>query len=169
LVSYLANRDPNAPLWPGSWWQRSADMLRMDLSSAGIASEDDQGRVVDFHGQRTTFITGLARAGVKPATAQRLARHSDINLTLGTYTRLDMEDLAGAVNHLPELRLVPSAPPTEPEALAAQADDRPNDPDLDRIVTTWPRLAEPIRKAILALLATVEPDPNHQTDPKTCT
>ena len=60
-------------------------------------AEEPRGRVVDFHGQRTTFITGLARAGVTPATAQRLARHSDINLTLGTYTRLGMEDLAAAV------------------------------------------------------------------------
>ena len=81
LVSYLANRNPNSPLWPGSWWQRSAEMLRMDLSNAGIAAEDDQGRVVDFHGQRTTFITGLARAGVgrprlrgSPATATSTLR-----------------------------------------------------------------------------------------------
>lgn len=150
LVSYLANRNPNSPLWPGSWWQRSAEMLRMDLSNAGIAAEDDQGRVVDFHGQRTTFITGLARAGVKPATAQRLARHSDINLTLGTYTRLDMEDLAGAVNNLSVLRLVsqPSTeqPPPLPEKSASE------DADLDRLIVSWPQLAEPIRRAILAIL-----------------
>jgi integrase len=83
LTTYLANRKPGDPVWPGFWWQRSAEMLRLDLLNAGIEPVDDEGRVVDFHGQRMTFITGLARAGVAPATAQRLARHSDINLTMG--------------------------------------------------------------------------------------
>src|SRR5208283_2930007 len=106
LTTYLAKRKPGDPLWPGAWWQRSAEMLRQDLLNTGIEPEDDEGRVVDFHGQRTTFITGLARAGVAPATAQRLARHSDINLTMGVYTRLDMHDLAGAMKNMPELRLV---------------------------------------------------------------
>ena len=44
-----------------------AEMLRLDLADAKIEPEDAQGRVVDFHGQRTTFISALARAGVSPA------------------------------------------------------------------------------------------------------
>jgi integrase len=74
-------------------------MLQIDLEEAGIVARDDH-QIVDFHALRTTFITGLARAGVAPALAQKLARHSDINLTLNAYTRLQMNDLAGAVGRL---------------------------------------------------------------------
>jgi hypothetical protein len=132
----------------------------MDLLNAGIEPEDDEGRVVDFHGQRTTFITGLARAGVAPATAQRLARHSDINLTMGVYTRLDMEDLAGAVNNLPELRLVSPPAIIQPPAPSDSAGQAPDDADLNRLVASWPRLSDPIRKAILAVLAAAESTPS---------
>jgi integrase len=78
-------------------------MLALDLADAGIPRADRDGRVVDFHALRTTFITGLARAGVMPAMAQKLARHSDINLTLGVYTQLQLNDLAEAVAKLPVL------------------------------------------------------------------
>jgi len=68
-----------------------------DLKRAGIAIVDDQGRVLDFHSLRYTFITSLAKAGVHPGKAQRLARHSDINLTMNTYTQLEVDDLRGAM------------------------------------------------------------------------
>jgi integrase len=42
--------------------------------------------VVDFHALRHTFITSLAAAGVHPKTAQMLARHSTITLTMDRYT-----------------------------------------------------------------------------------
>jgi site-specific recombinase XerC len=100
---YLAGRSADEPVWPGSWWRISAKMLRLDLADAGIAAEDSEGLVVDFHALRTTFITGIARAGIAPAVVQKLARHSDVNLTLGTYTRLQMTDLAGAVDKLPTI------------------------------------------------------------------
>lgn len=48
-----------------------------------------------------TFITNLARAGVSPKAAQLLARHSDINLTMNTYTMLGIMDQAAAVEELP--------------------------------------------------------------------
>jgi len=56
---------------------------------------------VDVHSLRHTFATLLARNGVMPATAQRLMRHSDIRLTMNTYTHLDLADTAGAVAALP--------------------------------------------------------------------
>jgi len=49
---------------------------------------DDRGRYADFHALRKAFITNLSRAGASPKTAQLLARHSDINLTMNTYTML---------------------------------------------------------------------------------
>jgi site-specific recombinase XerC len=88
IQDYIDGRPVREKIWAGSWWEKSAKMLRQDLADAGISPIDEQGRVIDFHGQRTTFITGLARAGVSVSTAQKLARHSDVNLTLGTYTRL---------------------------------------------------------------------------------
>ena len=54
---------------------------------------------------RKTFITNLSRAGVSPKTAQLLARHSDINLTMNTYTMLGVLDQAAAVEALPPIPL----------------------------------------------------------------
>ena len=156
MRQYLAGRPSHHQVWPGSWWQRSAEMLRLDLIDAEIPPEDDGGRVVDFHGQRTTFITGLARAGVPPATAQKLARHSDINLTLGTYTRLGIEDLATAVRSLPELRTGAGSPTTRHGPRESREAAQCQDPELNRLVTSWPRLSAPIRRAILALLGSEE-------------
>jgi len=55
----------------------------------------------DFHGLRHLFITRLERAGVSPKMAQTLARHSDIRLTLGIYTHLEVNDQAAAICSLP--------------------------------------------------------------------
>ena len=79
-------------------------MLRRDLERAGIPYADAQGRVMDFHSLGVTFVTNLSRAGVSLTTAQKLARHSDPKLTANTYTRLDIDDLAGAVESLLALR-----------------------------------------------------------------
>lgn len=56
-----------------------------------------------------TFGTNLARAGVPPKVAQELMRHSDVKLTLNTYSHVGLHDLAGAVEQLPALpTLAPS-------------------------------------------------------------
>lgn len=157
FAEYLANRPPTLPVWPGSWWRRSAEMLRLDLSDAKIEPVDAEGRVIDFHGQRTTFITSLARAGVTPAAAQKLARHSDINLTLGVYTRLDAQDLTEALRRLPELSPTGSpstgSRPARSE-LGKQEDKSP--PELAKVVSAWPTLPDHIRQAILALISTAQ-------------
>jgi integrase len=77
--------------------KRTSGMIRKDLESAGIPYADQLGRVIDFHSLRMTFITNLSRAGVTPKTAQTLARHSDINLTMNTYTMIGVLDQASAV------------------------------------------------------------------------
>lgn len=81
-------------LFPGSWVRKrmAGKMLKRDLKRAGIAYVDG-GRYADFHALRHTFITNLARAEVHPAKAQRLARHSSINLTMNVYTSLNVDDL----------------------------------------------------------------------------
>ena len=114
-------RSPGQPLFAITG-KHTAEMLQKDLArarqawikeahddrercrrekSSFLARQDENGRVVDFHALRTTFVTNLSRSGVHPKTAQTLARHSDINLTMNTYTRLGVLDQAAAVESLP--------------------------------------------------------------------
>ncbi len=93
---------PHAPVFPPIT-RHTARMLREDLKTAGIPYVNDQGRYADFHALRHTFITNLAGSGVHPKTAQALARHSDINLTMSRYTHSVLEAQSEAVNLLPDL------------------------------------------------------------------
>ena len=43
----------------------------------------------------------MVKAGVNPKTAQSLARHSTIDLTMNVYTSLTVNDQASALNSLP--------------------------------------------------------------------
>ena len=63
-------------------------------------SRTEQGRL-DFHALRHTYISGLSAAGTHPKTAQELARHSDISLTMGVYLHVQLRDLGVAVDSLP--------------------------------------------------------------------
>jgi len=85
LSAWLESRAPGKPVLDVP--EKTAKLLRHDLKAAGIPYVDDRGRVIDFHALRVTFITSRARNGVHPAKAQKLARHSDVKLTLGVYTR----------------------------------------------------------------------------------
>ncbi len=57
----------------------------------------------DFHALRHQFISMLAKAGVHPKTAQELARHSTITLTMDHYTHVGLYDLAAALSSIPAL------------------------------------------------------------------
>jgi integrase len=81
-----------------------------------IDKHDADGRVIDVHALRHTTATYLAKAGVAPRTAQAIMRHSDIRLTLGTYTDLRLLDTAAAVDVLPSL---PASTPAPAEAAPA--------------------------------------------------
>jgi integrase len=63
--------------------------------------QDSAGRYADFHATRHTFISNLTRVGTSPNMAKTLARHSDINLTMGVYTHLALFDQAAAIQALP--------------------------------------------------------------------
>ncbi|MGE3778024.1 MAG: tyrosine-type recombinase/integrase [Pirellulaceae bacterium] len=54
---------------------------------------------------RHTFGTLLSKAGVTLRTVQAAMRHSNIDLTMNTYTDPKLLDVAGAVEALPELLL----------------------------------------------------------------
>jgi integrase len=121
LRGYLAGKPAGAPLWPGYWSERAADMLKVDLAAARagwIAEAEDPGErkrreesdtlvyevqgpdgplFADFHSLRHSYITLLERSGVSPKMAQQLARHSDIRQTMQRYTHATLLDLGAAV------------------------------------------------------------------------
>jgi integrase len=125
LRSHLAGRPEREPVWPGSWWTRAADMIRLDLEAAGIPFVTD-GRdgplYADLHALRHSFVALLDRSGATLREAMQLARHSDPKLTMRTYGRLRLADLGGAVSRLPSLTPIATHGP-RPEALPATGTD----------------------------------------------
>ena len=131
LREWLATKEkmpPDAPLFPisdkvpGGKDRRTSKMMLTDLKAARkkwieeaetpeekerrkqsdfLSYRDENGLYADFHANRHTFITNLSRVGVKPRTAQSLARHSDIRLTMGVYTHIGLIDQAEAIETLP--------------------------------------------------------------------
>jgi integrase len=89
----------------------------MDLQAAGIPYMEDAGRYFDFHSLRKQFITGLVRGGVSSRVAQELARHSDIRLTMETYTDARLLDVAGALDQLPLIMPKKEQPEAERQAV----------------------------------------------------
>jgi integrase len=79
----------------------SATEQRRREQSDFLRHTDSQGRVVDFHGLRHTFISQVVRTGASVKVAQELARHSTPTLTIGLYSHTRREDLAAALENLP--------------------------------------------------------------------
>lgn len=108
---------------PGGMQRKTNKMIERDLMAArdkwlDEAKEDDEelkkrlksdflcfcnhdGLFADFHSLRHGFVTSLAKAGVLPKMAQTLARHSDVRLTLGVYTHVELHDRSAAIESLP--------------------------------------------------------------------
>ncbi len=93
---------PSAQAFINMQPKTGASMLRRDLEQAEIEYENEDG-TADFHALRHTFCSLLARSGVQPQTAQRLMRHSDINLTMKHYTHILLDDKRMAVSALPKI------------------------------------------------------------------
>jgi len=106
LQQYFADNlaMPHTKAFSGMWKDSGAAMLKQDLELAGIEYETEEG-VADFHSLRHTFGTLLAQSGVLPQEAQKLMRHSDVNLTMGIYTHLQYSDKAKAINKLPAIQI----------------------------------------------------------------
>lgn len=95
LRPFVASRPPGSPVLAVP--VRTAKMLRADLAAAGIPHTDAQGRVLDFHALRHSYITHLILSGANPKVVQTLARHSTITLTLDRYTHVDADDVRKAL------------------------------------------------------------------------
>ena len=103
LNAYFADRLPGARAFPMPDRRVGAEIVEADLKTAGIEATDAAGRVADFHALRHTFITNLCNGGVHPKTAQSLARHSSITLTMDRYTHLSVADARAGLDALPDL------------------------------------------------------------------
>ena len=108
LQAWLGGRndlDPAEPLFAlrteSGGLRRTSKMMRLDLERAGIPYCDEDRLYADFHANRHTFISNLAKAGVTPKLAQSVARHSDVNLTMGVYSHVEVHEQAAAINALP--------------------------------------------------------------------
>ena len=93
---------------------KTCKMIKADLEAANICYVDESGRYADFHSLRHTTGSWLAASGVHPSVAQRIMRHSDINLTMSRYTHLFRGQESEAVARLPDLSL-----PSEQQKAAA--------------------------------------------------
>jgi hypothetical protein len=95
-----------------------------------------------------------------PKAAQSLARHSDINLTMNTYTMLRVLDQAAAVEALPP---VPEAKGRKAGAkdrkrradsatgcAASGSIDPPASDDVARILAAWAQIPADVRERLLA-------------------
>ena len=73
----------------------AALMLDQDLERANIPKMAPGGKL-DFHALRVAYVTLLLESGIDAKTAQTLARHSNLALTMETYGRARQDKLAAA-------------------------------------------------------------------------
>jgi integrase len=99
-TSKMLQRDLDSArkIWIGEA-KREEERKRREKSDF-LCYKNAKGLYADFHAMRHTFITNLCRANVSPKTAQALARHSDIRLTMNVYTHIDQEEQAAAIGKL---------------------------------------------------------------------
>jgi integrase len=88
-----------------------------------LSYTDQTDRVADFHALRHTFITNLASGGVHPKTAQTLARHSTVTLTMDRYAHSDGAAEQAALQALPQVGQV-LARPQQPDPAAQASGDK---------------------------------------------
>ncbi len=110
LKEWTNGKDREAPVFVVP-----AGLLRImnrDLIVAKIPKHDVDGCVVHVHALRHSFGTHLSLGGVLPRTAQAAMRHSNISLTMNTYTDSRLLDIASAVESIQLFRtLAPNLAP----------------------------------------------------------
>jgi len=82
---------------------RTAAMLKRDLQAAGIAYQDEDGKFADFHSLRCTYVTWLLQKGASEHHVRKLARHSTLDLTVNTYSKVQATDLRAELERLPAI------------------------------------------------------------------
>ena len=100
MQAYVADRPPKAKVFCVT--DKTSYLIKADLLDAGIDYIDDDGKVLDLHGLRHTFITNLGTESSR--IAQSLARHRSSAMT-DRYTHIRLHDERAAVGRLPDLSL----------------------------------------------------------------
>jgi integrase len=98
LKTWLAKAEGDELLFPGLRGKKTWKLVQFDLKTAKLPIRTPDG-IRNFHALRNTFISMVLDSGVDPKTAQELARHSDINLTLA-YARPVKGAAIAAINML---------------------------------------------------------------------
>jgi len=89
-----------------SGWLAEArsDVEKQEMQATDfLLYSDRQGHVADFHSLRVLFISRVVASGASVKEAQTLARHSTPLLTMNTYSRATLLDVADAVSGLRDL------------------------------------------------------------------
>jgi integrase/recombinase XerD len=98
--------DAGGGLWEAFPAQFPGQVLQADLALAGIpyAVEGPDGPLYfDFHALRHWFCTWAANLpGISPKTLLTLTRHSTLELTLTRYAKKRVQDVAAAVQQVPD-------------------------------------------------------------------
>ena len=89
------------------------------------------------HVCRHTYCSIQARAGMYPKTLQYLMGHSDISVTMNTYTHLGLEDAVDEMNRMQQLESARK----EQEALSGKTDE-------DNLGFTYAALDEYLRTGV---------------------
>ena len=111
------------------WNERavSASDRQTRENSDFLAYRNHAGLYADFHSYRNLFITSLERVGVRPTVAQKLARHSDIRLTLRVYTFAEPADQKAVIEAM-------AGPPEE--ATGSSENEEPSIEACSRLILT---------------------------------
>jgi len=117
LRLWLKGMETDQYLFPKLARRRTWFMVKKDLERVGIPYENEEG-IADFHAAgRHSHITELLRQGASLPEVQKLARHTDIKMTM-KYAHIGIQDQARAVAKLPSLN--PATPASAPPGSALQ-------------------------------------------------
>ena len=100
LRTWLEGLGPEEYLFPKLGERRTWLMVKKDLQRVGIPYVTADG-IADFHAAtRHSLLTQLLRSGASLTQVSRLARHTDIKMTM-RYTHVGIEEQATAIAKLP--------------------------------------------------------------------
>lgn len=99
--------------------------LKLDAEWAGVGLYDARGRATTVHGIRSGFCTSLRRNATDPALRMRLMRHKSADLTLGTYDKVERDELRRELERLPVANALRMAAGAESASVLMPVNSRP--------------------------------------------
>ncbi len=109
--------------------------LKLDAEWAGLGLFDARGRSTTVHGIRSGFATTLRRNATDPALRMRLMRHKTADLTLGTYDKVEHDELRRELVRLPVANALRLAAGAESASVPIPVRSGPTGADAGR---SWP-------------------------------